>query len=231
MSGARQQRRQREHAGAQRGRARVEHAPQADHHDEGDEPGDGQRSAPPQHVAPPPAVGDHRRQHEADEQLAGAGLGAVVRAVDARASSTTGRANDTRARAPATMPRWRAGRVERRAQQHGAEPDDEVELLLDRQAPEVEHRRRAAEEVAVGVVLEQEVPVGDLQPGGDDVAARRRREHRRRDAHDGDDGEQQPTPPAATGGRAADQNARQREAAAAGDLVEDDRADHRRRRW
>ena len=70
-----------------------------------------------------PAVGDHGGQHEADQQLAGAGLGAVVRAVDAQ-RRTTGRANDTRASAPATMPRWRAGRRRAPRQQHGAEPDE-----------------------------------------------------------------------------------------------------------
>ena len=44
----------------------------------------------------------------------------------------------------------RTGRVERRATTTATTADDEVELLLDRQAPEVQHRRRSGEQLGVG---------------------------------------------------------------------------------
>ena len=60
------------------------------------------------------------------------------------------------------------GRARRAARR--AAPIDEVELLLDRQAPEVQHGGRAAEQLGVRRVLGEEVPVGDVEAAGDDVA-------------------------------------------------------------
>ena len=73
--------------------------------------------------------------------------------------------------------------------QHGEQPDDEVELLLDRQAPEVQHCGRPAEQVGVRRLLGQEVPVGDVEAAGNDVRPCRRLQIGGDDPADSDDGQ------------------------------------------
>ncbi len=83
------------------------------------------------------------------------------------------------------------------------ERPEEVELLLDRERPEVGEERGALELVEVGLVAEDEVPVGDVGERGDRVAAQlvdavglddRGGDHRHRDQHP-DRRQQPPRPP------------------------------------
>ncbi len=56
-------------------------------------------------------------------------------------------------------------------QQHeGDQGVEQVELLLDGEAPEVQHRRRRCEQVGVGLPGDDEPPVGHVEQGGGDVA-------------------------------------------------------------
>ena len=109
------------------------------------------------------------------------------------------------------------------------ERPEQVELLLDRERPQVLQQRRALERLEVGLLREDLVPVVDVEERGDRVAARphgvRGQEDRRHERGDGDDqerGRQQaaraPEPELeqvdAAGGRAlGDQQRRDQEAA------------------
>ena len=131
----------------------------------------------------------HDGQEGADEELARASVGPVVEAVGARPASKS-----TPWWPPRPRPRSRGRPSEdlRRtgwpAQQQGhRHREDEVELLLDRQRPEVLHRGRAAEEVARrSRSLTMKCQLRDLAPGrrprrrgGRRAAAGGHRSHRR----------------------------------------------------
>ena len=136
------------------------------------------------------------RERRAEPQLPGAGEGVEVgegrffvgedHAVDERAGE------DQRQGDPEHRPhRFPAAAPEPGHGEHQPRPD-EVELLLDRQRPEVEDRARFE---ALGEVVDRlrgEVPVGDVEGGGGDVpgdfgVAQRRQEDHREDP----DGRQQ----------------------------------------
>ncbi len=109
-----------------------------------------------------------------------------------------------------------AGRDERRDQRHARDPQpaapavqrerddrpDQVELLLDRQGPQVLQQRRAPDRLEVREVMDHVPPVGHVEHRGDDVAAQPlggvgregQREHCAAQEHDHERGQQPPGP-------------------------------------
>ena len=137
---------------------------------------------------------DHR-QGRAEEQLEGARVGAVVdpRGVEARV--VEGRHQDRRDQRQQQggdgQPRPHPGGQRRLAheldpEQQDERPDD-VELLLDRQRPEVVERAGRGEAGEVGDVAEDQLPVADVEGRGDDAVAELLRLGGAEDRHPGDD--------------------------------------------
>ncbi len=140
---------------------------------------------------------DHR-QRRAEEQLEGAGVGAVVdprgveaRVVEDRHQDRRGGGEDQRRHGqPRPHPRRRARALldqAHPAEQH--ERPEDVELLLDRQRPEMAERFRRAEAGEVGDVLEDQLPVADVERGGNDRVAELVGLGGPEDRHPGDDDE------------------------------------------
>ena len=116
--------------------------------------------------APEHVPGDDR----AGEQLGGPGERAVV----AEAGAATRESDDDS----------QCGRDDPQTDEEHAEPgptptrddpqhderQDDVELLLDRQAPEVHEWRRRGEERGIRAAVQPEPPVGDVADGADDIA-------------------------------------------------------------
>ncbi len=169
-----------EQALAQRRRPRRGQRPQRER---GDQAGEAERrgEAPvDEQTSSPRGVDEDGRDDDAHHQLAGAGVGAVVHAVDPHRPPQRG----GRGRKEERRRGCASGRQADRAHRPGRAPgdhhrdhgDDDVELLLDRQAPEVQHRRWPGEQLGVRHPGGEEVPVGHVERGGGDVTARRTRQ-------------------------------------------------------
>ena len=176
-------------------------------------------------------------EERAHEQLGRARVGAVVHARRAVACVQHPARHDGRDDAGCEQraehlpaPQRRRAPRQPRDERHD-EREHDVELLLDRERPEVQHRRRGAEEVRVALPRRVEAPVRDVREGGEHVAAQQpelvvRRDRRPEDQHAGQrehrGREQAPGPPAPEAAeghapfalgeqQARDQEARQRE--------------------
>jgi hypothetical protein len=115
--------------------------------------------------------GDGDRQERADEQLGRPDVRAVVGAqliVDEQRRHQRPGEPEAQRDGDAAPP---SATERQRADHHQGEED--VQLLLDGEAPEVLHRRRRRPEVAVGRAGEHEAPVGDVPERGEHVAAER----------------------------------------------------------
>ena len=136
------------------------------------------------------AAGDGDGQQRPGQQLEGAGARAEVDLdLVARAERQRGPHRRHGQRAEHQGPRAAPGR--RAGQGEGQQRDDDVELLLDRQRPEVLHDARLLVVGAVGDALGDEVPVGDV----------RRRPTPRRRAACAAGGDRPPWPPRRRRGR------------------------------
>ena len=68
------------------------------------------------------------------------------------------------------MPRSRRGPAQGHEHAEADQREQQVELLLDGDTPELEQRRGPAEQGAVGLAAQQETPVGDVGQAGQRVA-------------------------------------------------------------
>ncbi len=116
--------------------------------------------------------GQHHGEERPGQQLHRPGLGAVVhpsRVGPRGVEGDHGHRGQPRQRPegddqdpPGPPPHGQQARHQQR--------EEQVELLLDRQRPEVLDGRRGGEQVGVGLVGEDEPPVGHVRQGGQDVA-------------------------------------------------------------
>ena len=203
--------------------------PRGDHRRQGDRPQHGDHARPFEQPVPAMGCGDHGSNDQTDEHLAGPRVGAVVDAIDAETEhERQGEGDDGADRGNGAEHSSRVPRPLGHDRRDDA--DDQVELLLDRQAPEVQHRRRSVEQVSVRGAVDEEVPVGHLQPRRDDVGPGRARQRRRRDPDHGDRGEHRPRSRVQAPGPASEETA-QRDASRPLALVQQHRPDdHARQR-
>jgi hypothetical protein len=142
----------------------------------------------------------------ADEQLEGAGVGAVVDPTRVgtghveSAHSPYGKGGEYGER-PGHDPVAPPGAGREREQDDQQQREDQVELLLDRQRPGVHDRRRHRQRTEVLIVRQQETPVRDVEECAENVpgvgtTSRRgrpdRRDHRDREQHE-DERRQEPS--------------------------------------
>ena len=112
----------------------------------------------------------HPRHQCTDEQLPRPGVGAVVDEV----VIVCGERRPERSERQGEEPDGQRPSPSQRRQERDDAGEHEVELLLDRQRPEVQHGAGSAgEEFGVGLAGGQEPPVGDVRRTGHDVAAQR----------------------------------------------------------
>ena len=145
------------------------------------QPGEGHDSACSHRPRPGPAPGrpppvQHRPedgQEGADHDLLGPGVGAVVEPVRAGAGVGQGHRHDGRGHGAEGGHHPEAAPAPAAQGEKGHRRPDQVELLLDRQRPGVQQRRRRPEVHEVALVREDEAPVGHVAQGGEGVAPQR----------------------------------------------------------
>jgi len=166
-----------------------------------------------------------QRQGDAGEQADGVRVGAVVdaRGVVPRVEEDPGEGD--RGEGSGDHAEQQAGTAEELHPGGEEQGPEEVELLLDRERPEVAEEGRPLEGIEVGLVAEDEVPVGEVEERGQRVATQlvdpvrlddRGEDHRHRD-QDSDGGQQPPRP--------AQPEAAQPQVAVAAELAEQQRGD------
>ncbi len=174
---------------------------------EGDHPGAIEQwptPAPGRSTSQGPRVPEERQGHSA-QQTDRVGVGAVI---DPRGIGTRMKEHPGQRHRPEGASDDAEDQPFAAKQGHPSGEDQrpkKVELLLDREGPEVAKQRRRLELFEIGLVAIDEMPVGDVEEGGQGVAAQlvdparlddRRDHHRHRD-EDADRGQQapRPTPP------------------------------------
>ena len=163
-----------------------------------------QRPAPaPRRAAAQAPGAPGERQRHPGQQPDGVGVGAVVDARGVAAGVEEDPGERDRAHRPGDHADDQPFAAEQRHPGGEDQWPEEVELLLDRERPEVAEQRRGLELFEVGLVAEDEVPVGEVEERGERVAAQRvdpvrlddrRDDHRHRD-EDADRRQQAPRPP------------------------------------
>jgi hypothetical protein len=155
----------------------------------------GPNHAPPESVRPDPARPDPAPRHQPRRVNTTAPTAPTSKGLEARVGAVVDPARiDARPIQGGHQPGRGHGE---RAEQHGQAPappaeaqkhhqeqrPDHIELLLDRQAPHVQQRRRGGVLLKVGDPLDHEPPVGRIEQRGDQVAAQPRPDHRGGEQH------------------------------------------------
>ena len=179
---------------------------EAEHHVGESEDADDVEDRPDQRPGAAPAQLDRapdQGQGDARQQPDGVGVGAVVDAGGVAAGVEEDPGQGDRAEGAGEDADQQPAAPEQLHPGGEDERPEEVELLLDRERPEVAEERGPLEALEVGLVGEDEVPVGEVGERGDRVAAQlvdpvrlddRGDDHRHRD-EDADRRQQPPRPP------------------------------------
>ena len=117
-------------------------------------------------------MGEREGEQRAEQQLEGSRAGAVVdagRVLARRVEPEHRRQREHRQHGQHDGHRP-PGSLEHLEGDHDHDREHQVELLLDRERPEVQHRRRGAEELGVGLARGDEAPVGHVEQRGQHVA-------------------------------------------------------------
>ena len=115
---------------------------------------------------------EHEREQDPDEDRVRVGVRAVIRAGRIVGVEETGHQCNGHHRADRRDRRQHAQPASPESEtRHAHERPHQVELLFDRQGPQVPERRGCAEEVEVGLLRRDEPPVGDVEETGDPVPA------------------------------------------------------------